>query len=992
MTNIAFSQISISISDETGNMNEEVSIEVRVSDFIDVASFQFSINWDPSVAEFSAIENISTDVPELDIEDFGTPAQPSIDPGELAVIWNPSNAQNSTINEDDHLLFTLVLQLVGNECDNTIVNLSNTPREIEFTDNNGFVYDVTSNDGSAGINGAGCGGGSDQIDLTISDLSAASGTSQCLEVFVDGFFEIVNAEIGILWDGSLLDNASLENSALVGAQAVVLDESIRVLWQAPNLDAPLTLADGTKLFDLCYDVIAPSGSEACVTIGDLDSPTTFETSFSNFEEEIIPYTVDDGCILVQGGSTDVTFYYDDQELILGSNSCVPIRARNFNDIASFQYAMEFDTDLLTYTGVDNLNGDLPIFADFFGIVDDGVLAVFWNDPTTNGVDLANETVLFEICFDVAGNCDETTQIDFTGNLNGGIEVTNGDVESIPFVFESNTLTITCPCEVNLITSQSNDVSCNGGNDGQLSVSADGGNGNYTYEWSNDQSGATISGLEAGSYTVSVDDGETCVTSVTFMVNEPDAITIGSAVMNETADCDGSIALSVNGGTGVYTYNWSDNGPNSPNRNDLCKGDYSVTITDENDCEESASFTVDPAPMSILDFTINNVSCNGGNDGSIDFDMAGGCPPYNFSPSITDLAAGNYMITITDSSTPPNEIVQSYSISEPDPIVITLDNIMDTDLTVNGAINVTVTGGTGTYTYNWMPGGQDTEDISGLSSGTYTLEVRDENDCVVSSEGFTVGSSVVLVELNLTDYNGFSNDCAGECNGMVTADILLSNGTVSYTLNGSPVSLPIMDLCAGDYTLGYTDENGLTDSQDFTITEPDALSVTVSIVSECSNGNDGEVLVNVEGGVVDYEYEYSGSTETSNNPTMLQDGLNTVVVTDGNGCQVSEQFDIEACDDDGPCFEGNTIMTPNADGSNDVFVISCLDNTDNTLLVFDRFGRTVYSQANYDNTWTGVHSNGGDLPENGYMWVLEVITTEGLREVYQGTVTILRNSY
>ena len=163
--------------------------------------------------------------------------------------------------------------------------------------------------------------------------------------------------------------------------------------------------------------------------------------------------------------------------------------------------------------------------------------------------------------------------------------------------------------------------------------------------------------------------------------------------------------------------------------------------------------------------------------------------------------------------------------------------------------------------------------------------------------------------------------------MLTAEVIASNGDVSYTLDGEPVTLPLMNLCAGAYTLEYTDENGLVGATAFSITEPEALAAEVEIVSECSDGTNGEVVVTVTGGVEMYEYEYSGSTEATNNPIMLEDGTNTVVVTDANGCQVSTQFELDLCIEEpsGECFEASVIMTPNTDGSNDFFVISCLEN-------------------------------------------------------------------
>ena len=102
--------------------------------------------------------------------------------------------------------------------------------------------------------------------------------------------------------------------------------------------------------------------------------------------------------------------------------------------------------------------------------------------------------------------------------------------------------------------------------------------------------------------------------------------------------------------------------------------------------------------------------------------------------------------------------------------------------------------------------------------------------------------------------------------------------------------------------------------------------------------------------------------------------------------------IELCEEDGQCYNGSPVLTPNGDGANDNFIISCLVNNNNTLYIYDRFGRTVYEQANYDNTWNGVNNQGDELPENGYMWVLELITDDGVREVYKGSLTIIRNSF
>jgi gliding motility-associated-like protein len=116
----------------------------------------------------------------------------------------------------------------------------------------------------------------------------------------------------------------------------------------------------------------------------------------------------------------------------------------------------------------------------------------------------------------------------------------------------------------------------------------------------------------------------------------------------------------------------------------------------------------------------------------------------------------------------------------------------------------------------------------------------------------------------------------------------------------------------------------------------------------------------------------------------------VTVTDANGCTVAvTNIEVDECELEGLCYEASTIISPNGDNFNDVFLINCVTDNPSDLTVFDRWGRVVYSQSNYDNTWQGIDNSGKDLIESSYMWVLTVNFGQGRKEVQKGTVTLLR---
>ncbi len=232
-----------------------------------------------------------------------------------------------------------------------------------------------------------------------------------------------------------------------------------------------------------------------------------------------------------------------------------------------------------------------------------------------------------------------------------------------------------------ITASSN-VSCNGGTDGSVTATATPGDPNYSYIWSNGSSTSntssttnTINNLAAGTYTVTVtdDNGTTATTSTTIM--QPSA-TIASASVTSALDCngdtDGQVTASPSGGTSPYTYSWNTGETNATETN-LGAGTYSVTITDQNGCTDSASVTLtQPAAMVASASVSSALNCNGDTDGQVTASPSGGTGPYTYSwntgetnATETSLGAGTYSVTITDQ----NGCTDSASVSLTQPAAI-----------------------------------------------------------------------------------------------------------------------------------------------------------------------------------------------------------------------------------------------------------------------------------------------------------------------------------
>ncbi|MEX0982681.1 MAG: gliding motility-associated C-terminal domain-containing protein [Bacteroidales bacterium] len=581
----------------------------------------------------------------------------------------------------------------------------------------------------------------------------------------------------------------------------------------------------------------------------------------------------------------------------------------------------------------------------------------------------------------------STEEDPTGMPPGTYSVEITDVNGCSENF-SELIVITEPDDITAVLDESTDVSCFGGKDGSAQVTVSNGTPGYTYLWTGDITGHTSTeedpaNLIADTYHLQITDANTCAKPFNNIVtiNQPDEITASISIVN--VDCNGEstgeITVTPSGGTAPYTYVWT--GPNGYSATDqnitgLGAGSYDLTITDALGCTKDFNNNiVSENPSITATFIVSDISCNGESDGAISVTVGGGVPPYSFSWSgdngysndseedISGLDAGNYTLTVTDALGCIQEF-PAQPITDPAPLsasFIPSDvNCFGSD---DGAINITVTGGTPGYNYLWSgPGGFSSteEDISGLEPGNYSVDITDANGCPISYPDIvTIDEPAEIgITATVTDIS-----CNGADDGTIT--INMSGGTPEYNFswtgpNGfTSEDQDLSSLEPGTYNLIVTDNNNC--NKDFnnvaTLTEPDPIVVTfVSQTNlDCNGDNNGTIEIDVAGGTPPYAFSWTNSSgaevSTDEDPTGLPADTYSLEVTDNVDCAVTYPDAVELTE---PPELTTTLSKTD---------VLCAGESNGTITVTPSGGTPPYEHARFpsgpftaDNTFTGL-SNG-----------------------------------
>lgn len=1009
----------------------QVTIDVSVEDFDNLILFQFGILWDTDIASFNSITNVTGDLPQFTEDgNIGTPlnAGMSLDDGEIFTSWSLASTEPFSI-PDGTVLFSVVLDIVGAECDSTQIDIGNLPpdRLIEVVDNNFNLVGAVSSGAELSIAGEECGdgggGNEDVLCLSGSTENVLPGEKVCVEVSVKNFIDIETAQSGIVWDSLKLEYCGVDSFGLPGLNANLFNTTkvssgeLKFLWFDNTGSNPVTLDDGEVIFDVCFNALGEIGDCIDVDFVDLPEPPPLFIEFSS-GGMALDYQVNSGKVNI----TDVpppdpfTIEGGTVEACPGETVCVPFTTENFDDIGSAQYTMVWDTDVMSYTGQQNLNTDLPITDFNFNGVEEvpgeGISKVrfSWNASSTCMV--PDGSTLYEICFEInEGAFDMTSQVELVSDPPINIEFGNCFGEALApneYLLVAGIVNVPSESACNPVGTCEVDVNnaCFGESNGGATVGVTmdlvepftvvwkdaGGNGILT--------GDVLTGQAPGMYTMCITDSNGANCEQMFTIEENPEIVITPIVTDAMCGQNGSVDIEVTGGVPDLLVTLDPPG----DINDLPPNTYTITVEDAADCIATVEFTVEDIEPEDIVISQETMDACEGEEGMVDISVSGGCDPSCTvevdgvdipCDETTMLPPGNYTISVKDES---GDITQPLDINE-FTFNISSENIgPESESGANdGFINLSVSSECQNPEFSWTGPNfsAQTMNIANLEAGTYTVTVMCDNGCSQSMD-FVVPSlddpcsTFSSLEVISASCFGLSGE---ECDGAIIGTLTANCMDPTFSINGEPETdeLNTTGLCAGEYTIQVFDGGVFAFDTAVTVEQGAQLVANPVITDATELGDDGAINLNISGGTAPYTVDWNQEGVEGENPTGLSPGLYSAIITDANGCdiivqslRVDDETEVET-----PCFEAINIITPNADGANDSFIINCAPATNNRLQVFDRWGRLVYGTTNYGNNWQGIDNDGNLLDEGAYMWVLEVELDIADTRIFRGTLTVLR---
>lgn len=524
---------------------------------------------------------------------------------------------------------------------------------------------------------------------------------------------------------------------------------------------------------------------------------------------------------------------------------------------------------------------------------------------------------------------------------------------------------------------------------------------YNYHWSTGELNSSIANLCAGTYTVTVTDGNQCTTTTIVTIDQPNQL-LASFINVISPVCDGvgygSATITPTGGTSPYTYHWTYGGNQAVN-NQCLTGTNTVSVTDANNCVLVESvFMPSPSTLTSVISDYSMVKCYNDCNGSITINASLGLPPYQYhwsngmsGSTITGLCPGSYTVTIVDAE---NCVSHQYLfINQPD--LLAANILVSSPIACfgqTGNLNLSVTGGTYPFTFQWSDGSAQ-QTLNGVEVGEYLVTVTDANNCEnLTSLNLT---QPPLLVLDTTIRNML---CNRVCNGQILT--FVDGGTAPYYYNWSNGTHQsnALNLCAGDYELVMRDDNDCAITQNFEIINlgyvPD-LDVSASAIEIFEGEQISLVAFSSQTGT--YSWNNSNYLNHSNIPNPIatpdKDVLFEVAFRDENGCVSVDSIRIKVkeviCGD--PYIFVPNAFTPNFDGNNDYFkpYYPLTLVTDIYFAVFDRWGAVIYETNDIDaQGWNGTYK-GEKIPTDVYVYLLKAKCINGDVFEHQGNVTLLR---
>lgn len=854
--------VIVKTSTHTVQASQAVCVGVTADNFTSIQSAKWDMKWDSTVLRYQSLSTLNTTLGLSTGGNFVTTS--AVANGRLSFNW--SSTQAKTLNSGD-TLYKVCFTAIGANSTSTSVSTLTTGSEIlRSSSGSNTSVSLSPTNGTVSISsGSQPGTGLSFSGTTVS--GNVGDTSVCVKFYAKNFKNIAIANWSMHWDSSKVSlmKARIQNTALGSQDSLVVPSTVSSKISSPNnvftldpaiigslrflldlssnLNGVTLTGDSSLVFELCFRLNGGAGTTVPVTFNGIP----LKISVLDPDVNKIP----------------VTFYPGN--IIIGNSSTPAINASGATKDVTCNSGNDGKVDLTVSGGT-------------------GTYTYSWSGP--NGFTATTQNI---------------------ATLKAGTySVTISSGAATPKV---SSFPITEPTKISASKTVTN-VNCFGQSTGAITLTPSGGTSPYTYSWSSGETVNNIANKAAGQYIATITDTKGCSIKDTTTITQPaSALSIVPTVTNPSCygASNGSITLVVSGGTAPYTYSWAGLSSTVTTKDiaNLKSGNYTVTVTDNNQCARTSGPTTltDPTPIITITPSVTNVFCNGASTGAITITAQGGVAPYSYVWSSSDLtkdisnkAAGDYTVTATDANGCKG--FTTAKISQSDAISIT-GNVSTSVIGCVGTITLNVTGGTSPYTYTWSGNGitnTTSKDQANLCPNeTYTVEVKDANNCK-SNRQFTV-TGQLAEPIRITDSTVISHaGCPGQNLGEIR--IFFTGGRAPYSFEWLNSASEIIDRnqsttgrSAGKYRIRITDAIG----QKYLSGEIEikgnssAINISVSeITNETCSGSDGKILLSVTGTteILNPKYVWNDGP-TSKDRIGVKAGTYSVTVMDDSRCRAEK---------------------------------------------------------------------------------------------------------
>ncbi len=950
------SALSIQAGTVSGEPNSTVCVPYTVTNFTDIVSMQYVMNYDNSVLQFNSVMNINAGITGMTPSSFN-----SSNPGTINFSWFDNTIQGVTV-PNGTVAYEICFDVIGTLGDSSPLSYSGL---IEASQNQGgstTTVPLTTLPGSVSVVGAP--GANFTIDAA--EVNSDGATNVCVPFTVLNFSTIISMEFDMTYDPTHLEYTGVNvTGALPGLQPttnfnLLSPGNLRLAsWTSPDLTVGETLADGTSIFEVCFDKLGTTGTSSIISfnlngVNEIAIPPGTALTLKDFLDGSVTCTTGSQPLDVTSVAPVVT------QIDCNGNTTGAIDVTTSGGVAPITYSWvgssETTEDLTnlgpgtyTLTAMDGTGATASTSAIVINAAPGAItttdvvtdeMSAGANDGAIN-LTTAGGTAPYAWSWD---NTPAGTTEDISGLAPGNYNVTVTDANMCTMTFGPFTVApFMAALTIDPTTSTVVDIECFGEMTGSITLAVTGGATPYSYSWSSN--GATsnpLLNIGAGNYSVTVTDSAGATATETFTVNELATAALDCSVANITdamGGNNGAIDLVPSGGTTPYSYNWS-NGQTTEDISSLGAGLYIVTITDDNGCTQICSHTVNQADPFDIDetlSTVTNATCLGINNGAINLAISGGTMPYGpFSwtgpngymattQNIAALVAGTYNVTATDASGATD--MASFTITEPATAITVVTTSFSDESGQNandGSVTVSASGGSSPYSFLWSNNASDsnttTSTISGLTGGLYCVTVTDATGVCTEQICQTV-NTIVPNPMVLTFT--VSNPACNGGDGGISVEV--TGGTPNYTYMWEETGVgPIPNnafpnlggIDVGTYGLTVTDANGVQAFGSQTLVEPAAL--VLSAVPTSSSGTDGSIELDIFGGSPAYTpiswTGPAGFMASTEDISGLAPGQYCVEVFDANGCTANSCYDVTATANPPVVTIAGTNLTCNGDNT------------------------------------------------------------------------------